>query len=297
MAKKKKHNKVRKHWPRGIKILFEDNDIIVVDKAPGLLTIGTEKIRHDTCYARLTEYVKKGQAKSKARVFVVHRLDRATSGILVFAKNVEAKKRLQMNWSDVEKVYVAVVEGHPLNDDGEFQSYLAESKAFHVYSTEREGHGKLAVSKYQVEKRSETRSLLRLALTTGRKHQLRVQLADAGLPIVGDKKYGDGGAARRMALHAYQLSFDHPTTGEAMVHTTTIPPYFFRLLKEQKEEETPSERREQPAPAENAQAPAGKKKKYHRGQSPEAKARQRAQKKAAARERRQQLANKEWGPR
>jgi tRNA pseudouridine32 synthase/23S rRNA pseudouridine746 synthase/23S rRNA pseudouridine1911/1915/1917 synthase len=229
MGKKKKGR--GKHQPKGQIILHEDRDIIVVDKAPGLLTMGTNREKMKTVYYRLTDYVRKGNPKSHARIFIVHRLDREVSGILVFARSVAAKNALQTQWPDVEKHYLALVHGVPREPEGTFSSYLVENGVHSVHSTEDPRRGKLSHTAYKVLGRSRGISLLDINLLTGRKHQIRVHLAEHNLPIVGDTKYGERrSGARRLALHAKSIAFKHPHTGEPCFFETRVPHLFSRIL-------------------------------------------------------------------
>lgn len=217
--------------PKGIVIVYEDRDILVVDKPPGLLTIGTDKEKSRTAYFILTDYVRKGQAKSRNRVFVVHRLDRDTSGIVVFAKTPEAKRFLQSRWDETTKKYLAVVHGTCKKTSETISTYLAENKARAVYSTSDTARGRLARTAYKVLKQTEEFALLEVDLLTGRKHQARVHLAGIGHPVVGDDRYGRGkGAYKRLALHATSISFIHPFSGKQVTFETTVPPYFSRLV-------------------------------------------------------------------
>lgn len=221
----------RRHQPQGLIILHEDRDILVVDKAPGLLTMGTDKEKTRTAYYRLTDYVRKGNAKSRERVFIVHRLDRDVSGILVFARSFQAKAYLQENWDRFEKKYLAVVCGAMPDEEGVFSSYLIENSAHVVRSTPDRRRGKLSHTAYRVLKETKEYSLLEVTLLTGRKNQIRVHLAENGHPIVGDKKYGQKNAThKRLALHAKSLSFRHPFTGDPVAFDTGIPGYFQRLV-------------------------------------------------------------------
>jgi tRNA pseudouridine32 synthase/23S rRNA pseudouridine746 synthase/23S rRNA pseudouridine1911/1915/1917 synthase len=221
----------RKSLPHGLVILHEDRDILVVDKPAGLLTMGTDRDKTRTAYFFLTAYVRKGYSKSRNRVFIVHRLDRETSGIVIFAKNVEAKFRLQEGWKETEKKYLAVVHGQCAQKAGTITTYLAENKARVVYSTSDRTQGKLSRTGYEVLKRTKDFTLLELDLLTGRKHQIRVHLAGIGHPVVGDRKYGkeDRGRAR-LALHARSISFKHPFTGEQVIVETKVPVYFNQLV-------------------------------------------------------------------
>ena len=150
--------------PGGLAIIYEDRDIIVVDKPSGLLTISTDREKSRTAYFILTDYVRKGVAKSRNRIFIVHRLDRETSGILVFAKNEEAKFRLQSQWQDTKKIYLAVVHGHCEKREETITTYLAENHAFGVYTTNDARKGKLAHTAYKVLKQTKDFSLLEINL-------------------------------------------------------------------------------------------------------------------------------------
>jgi RluA family pseudouridine synthase len=227
----KKIKSASKHLPRGLEILYEDRDILVVDKPAGLLTVGTETNKFKTAHYILTDYVRKGSLRSRNRIFVVHRLDQWTSGVLIFAKSEEVKDHLQAQWKDTEKKYVAVVYGHLTQKEGIITSYLAENKAYVVYSTTDATKGKLARTAYRVLKETKQFSLLKINLLTGRKNQIRVHMADKGHPVVGDRKYGkfqDGYS--RLALHSKLISFKHPTSGEQMTFESKVPDYFNKLI-------------------------------------------------------------------
>ena len=229
MAKKK--HKSSRHRPKGLDILYEDRDILVVDKSAGLLTVGTAKDKVRTAYFVLTDYVRKGYSKSRNRVFIVHRLDRDTSGVLVFAKSREIQLSLQKDWENTEKRYLAVVHGQLSKKEDTITSYLTENKAHVVYSTSDTKVGKLSHTHYKVLKEMKMYSLLEVNLITGRKNQIRVHLADLGHPVVGDKKYGkkDKGH-KRLALHATSISFKHPTSGKKLYFETKIPAHIERLV-------------------------------------------------------------------
>jgi tRNA pseudouridine32 synthase/23S rRNA pseudouridine746 synthase/23S rRNA pseudouridine1911/1915/1917 synthase len=227
----KKRHSAGKYLPRGLEILYEDRDILVVDKPAGLLTVGTDNNKTRTAYYMLTDYVRKGNPKSRNRIFIVHRLDKSASGVLVFAKNEEAKSRLQTQWKDTEKKYVAVVYGRLAKKEDVITSYLAESKAYVVYSTADATKGKLAHTAYKVLKESRQFSLLEINLLTGRKNQIRVHLADKGHPVAGDRKYGKAkDCVRRLALHSKSISFKHPASGKQMTFETKVPNYFNDLI-------------------------------------------------------------------
>jgi len=221
----------KRHWPRGVGILHEDRDLLVVEKPPGLLTVGTDRIREETLYYKLTDYVRKGNAKSRERVFIVHRLDREASGILVFARSEAAKACLQDQWEKVEKGYLAIVHGRMTPKTATITSYLAENTAHRVYSTQDATEGKLSHTRYRVLLERNRFSCLAIDLITGRKHQIRVHLAQSGHAIVGDQKYGKVDKVhRRLALHAKSLSFNHPSSGARMVFDTKTPKYFSELV-------------------------------------------------------------------
>jgi len=203
----------------------------VVDKPAGLLTMGTDRDKTRTAYFFLTDYVRKGYRKSRNRIFIVHRLDRETSGIVIFAKNVETKFRLQDRWKETEKKYLAVVHGCCAEKSATITTYLAENKAHIVYSTTDRTKGKLSSTHFRVLKQTRDFALLEIDLSTGRKHQIRVHLAGIGHPVVGDRKYGEGDRDYpRLALHARSISFKHPFSGEHVVVETTVPTYFHRLV-------------------------------------------------------------------
>jgi len=221
----------KKHQPSGMVILHEDRDILVVDKASGLLTIGTDRDKSRTAHAILNDYVRKGDSRSKNRVFVVHRLDRETSGLLIFAKSEETKLFLQQNWDQTEKSYLAVIHGRLTPREGTISSLLAENAAHHVYSTTDAAKGKLAHTVYRVLREVRELSLLEIDLLTGRKHQIRVHLAEKGHPLVGDRRYGRGNDTYpRLALHARALTLQHPASGQRLTFTAEIPDYFTRLV-------------------------------------------------------------------
>jgi 23S rRNA pseudouridine1911/1915/1917 synthase len=210
-----------------VRIVFEDDSLIVADKPAGLLTMATEREKEKTLYALLRAYL--NAKRPPQRLFIVHRLDREASGLLVFAKTIAAKEHLQDQFKDhsAGRKYVAVVEGRVKENDFTIRSYLAENAAYRVYSTPNKKAGSLAVTHIHTTKRNPRTSVLDVRLETGRKHQIRVHLAERGHPIVGDKNYGSrSNPIRRLALHGASLSFKHPLTGELMSFRSPHPGIF-----------------------------------------------------------------------
>jgi len=206
-------------FPRGLTLVHEDDAILVVVKPAGLLTIATERERERTAYRLLWDYL----GSKQARPFIVHRLDRETSGLLVFAKSESVKRTLQAQFEarTVERVYRALVEGRPAREQGTLESRLAEDRMLRVRSGER---GRVAITHYRVLAARRENTLLELRLGTGRRHQIRVQLAESGWPIVGDVTHGGPRTgAGRLCLHATRLGFDHPVTGARVVFESAPP--------------------------------------------------------------------------
>lgn len=213
-----------------LRIVFEDDYLIVVDKAAGLLSMGTDTDKEKTAYRILSDYVKKGDLRNK--IFILHRLDRETSGLLMFAKTAFVQTKLQGDWDNsiLDRKYLAVVEGEPEKPYGELRSYLAENSAMNVYSTNPE-EGKLAITRYNVLQTKGRYSLVELELLTGRKNQIRVHMKEFGCPVAGDRKYGAAtNPMRRLMLHACKLSFIHPVTKEHLVFETSVPAKFKMLM-------------------------------------------------------------------
>lgn len=234
-ASRTQQPKANKHLPAGLTILYEDRDILVVNKPIGLLSMGHAKERIQTAYYALTQYVKKGQRKSPHRLFIVHRLDRDTSGILLLAKTAKAKKYLQEQWGEFQKFYSAIVHGHPEAQEATLRHHLAENKAHRVYVTQDKDKGKLARTRYRVVEQNKTLSLLDIELLSGRKNQIRVQLAEHGHPVIGDRKYGrTEDKFRKMALHARELRIKHPHSHKPMTFTADLPTHFDHLLGQRK---------------------------------------------------------------
>ncbi|MBI4826218.1 MAG: RluA family pseudouridine synthase [Nitrospirae bacterium] len=228
ISKERKEKKeIKMVPPMGIKVIYEDDDLIVIEKPAGLLTIASEAEKIKTAYYQLNEFFKMRAPGTNERLFIVHRLDRDTSGLIVFAKNEKTKRILQGNWDQVDKRYYAIVEGKPVKEESEIRSRLSETKSLKVYSTRHSDDGKLAITKYRVLKKGSEYSLLEILLETGRKNQIRVHLSDIGHPVAGDKKYGaKTNPFSRLGLHACLLSFKHPATGILLRFESKLPAVF-----------------------------------------------------------------------
>ncbi len=212
-------------------VVFEDRHVIVIDKQAGLLSISTSKEKRATAYSLLRNHVKKTDPANK--IFIVHRLDRETSGLMLFAKSEEVKRKLQDSWNDtiLERSYVAVVERAVEKAQGTILSYLTEDKIYRMHSSDNQERGLKAITHYTVLQKNRNYSLLKVNLETGRKNQIRVHMQDIGHPVAGDKKYGaETNPIKRLGLHAWQLSFIHPVTGEKLNFRTKIPPVFLKLF-------------------------------------------------------------------
>jgi len=213
-----------------LEVIYEDDSIVVINKPAGLLTMATAKEKARTAYAILRAHL--NNKKRPEKVFIVHRLDREASGLVVFAKTPQSKERLQDQFKDhsAGRRYVSVVEGRIQEDAFTVRSYLAENAAYRVYSTRNQKTGKHAVTHVKVLRRTSRASFVEVELETGRKHQIRVHLAERGHPIVGDSAYGSSSnPIRRLALHAVQLDFKHPVTGEHMTLRSRYPKAFDAL--------------------------------------------------------------------
>lgn len=217
--------------PASMRIVHEDESLLVLDKPPGLLSIASMAEREKTAYAILTNYVRRGNAHSPARVWIVHRLDQETSGLMVFARSEQAKTALQSNWDAAEKRYLAVVEGHPQQESGTLKSHLDERNPHHVRSVPKSEETREAVTRYRVLRRGTGLSLVELTLVTGRRHQIRVQLSEIGCPVIGDKKYGAvTDPAKRLGLHSCYLRLPHPETGEVLELQSHLPRGLSKLV-------------------------------------------------------------------
>lgn len=211
-----------------LKILYEDKSIIIISKPSNLLTIGTNKEHNNTLYRKVSEYVKKQHKSNK--IFIVHRLDKDTSGIIAFAKTEPVKRILQRNWDKTKRKYVALVEGKVAKGDT-IKNYLAETKTLKTYITNDKKVGKLAITKYKPIKGNKEYTLLDIEILTGRKNQIRVHMESINHPIVGDKKYNSKkNPIRRMCLHATYLEFIHPITNKRLIIEDKYPNIFDKLI-------------------------------------------------------------------
>ena len=216
---------------RYVKILYEDQHIVVIEKAPGILSMAAG---HASLHVKrvLDDYFKK--AGQKCRAHVVHRLDRDTSGLMVYAKDMETEQVMEHNWHNIvyDRRYVAVVSGEMEQDEGTVANWLKDNAAYITYSSPTDNGGKYAVTHFRVLDRTTEHSLVEYQLETGRKNQIRVHSADMGHPVCGDVKYGNGdNPLHRLCLHAYMLCFYHPVTHERMEFETPIPTTFRSLFK------------------------------------------------------------------
>lgn len=221
--------------PLGLQIIHEDGDIIVIHKEAGLLSIAGGKENDLTAHKQLMEYVQKSDKKN--RVFIVHRLDRDTSGVMVFARHEKAKLTLQNNWQDavLERSYIGLVEKQVKKTEGTIESWLKESKTLMMYSSPTPNGGQHTITDYKVLEATRDYSLLEIHLQTGRKNQIRVHMQDIGHPIVGDKKYGSKiDPLNRLGLHAQILEITHPETGKNMRFESPVPEAFFRFFGKKK---------------------------------------------------------------
>ena len=208
-------------------VLYEDHDIVVVHKSEGLLTVSTDRIKDNTALHHLNMYVRKGNLKSNKQVLVVHRLDRDTSGVLIFAKTPEAKAYLMDEWKNFTKTYYAIVDGIMEEKEGVITSYLAENSAYRMYSVNNPEKGVFAKTGYTVLKESKRYSLLEVRLYTGKKNQIRVHFAEKGFPVAGDKMYSKPvKGIKRLTLHSASLTITHPYTKEPMTFESRMPTYF-----------------------------------------------------------------------
>jgi 23S rRNA pseudouridine1911/1915/1917 synthase len=213
----------------GLKIIHLDDDIVVVEKAAGLLSMGSDGEKERTAHRILNEHLKALTGSPAQQAFIVHRLDRETSGLMMFARSRAIQSALQQNWKSVTKKYLAVVEGVPAKAEGTLRDNLEESKSLKMHRVDR--GGELAITHYRVVRKGRRNSLIELTLETGRKNQIRVQIAGLGHPIVGDRKYGaTTDPARRLALHSCELTFRHPISGTSMEFHSPMPSPLMKAL-------------------------------------------------------------------
>lgn len=219
-------------YNRRVQLVYEDDDIIVINKGYGLLSVGNDKIKEGTAYSIVRQYLKDKDPRNM--LFIVHRLDQHTSGLMLMAKSVEVKEHLQHNWNNMvrHRQYVCVVEGKLNPAEGEVRSYLAENSQHLVYSTENPKEGKLAVTYYKTIKSANGYTLAEVELETGRKNQIRVHMHDLGYSIAGDRRYdAKTSPIHRLALHARTISFVHPITRKLLEFSTPIPASFLSMVK------------------------------------------------------------------
>ena len=222
---------IRKKTRSNLPIIYENEEIIVINKPSGLLSIASDKEKGSTAYRMLTDYVQ--QKDKHNRIFVVHRLDEDTSGVLMVAKNPKIQQQLQDNWNDLVKSrgYFAIVDGIMEQKSGTIKSYLKKNAQNMMYSSKKEGDGQFSVTHYKVIAENGNYSLLDVHIDSGRKNQIRVHLGDIGHNVIGDDKYGNPtNPIKRLGLHAYELELTHPVTGKNMKFTAPMPKEFFTLF-------------------------------------------------------------------
>ena len=213
-----------------LKIVYEDKHILIINKKENLLTISNDKESENTLFHKVYLYIKRKNKNNK--IFIVHRLDFDTSGLIVFAKSEKVKKILQDNWDKVIRKYLAIVFGKVDKTNGTIKSYLKSTKTNLIYSSNDSKNGKLAITSYKNILTNNKYTLLDIDIKTGRKNQIRVHLSDIGYPILGDKKYNNSKTkAKRMYLHAYYLEFNHPVTNELLKFELDVPTDFLNIIK------------------------------------------------------------------
>jgi 23S rRNA pseudouridine1911/1915/1917 synthase len=216
---------------RNMKIVYEDEHIIVIDKNAGLLSMASDNEKYLTAYNILSNYVKLQRPGNK--IFIVHRLDRDTSGLMMFARSEKVQSRLQKDWQNMvtARTYTALVEGEVTQTEGILKSYIFESKALMMHSTQNPDKGDLAITHFKTLKSNKDYSLLAVTLETGKKNQIRLHMQEMGHSIAGDKKYGaTGNPIGRLGLHASVLAFIHPVTGKELRFESKVPAKFRRLV-------------------------------------------------------------------
>lgn len=224
-------NRIAKHERKDLPIIYEDNDLIVIDKPSGLLSIASDREKGKTAYRLVSDYI--AQNSPKARIFVVHRLDEDTSGVLLFAKNWEIREAFQNNWQELvqNRNYYAIVEGEMEKQSDTLKDYLDQNENHLVYVTKNKSRGKLAVTSYKVLAYKNGLSLLDVHISSGRKNQIRVQLGNIGHFVIGDDKYGEpSDPIKRLGLHAYQLTLKSPYTDKVYDFSSPMPESFKSLF-------------------------------------------------------------------
>lgn len=231
MVRISRHKRSTELINKYIKIIYEDKDIIVIEKQPGILSMASSP--NQFCVKTiLDEYFRKRHFKCTAHV--VHRLDRETSGLMIYAKSIEMEQILEHDWHDIvyDRRYVAVLCGQMEQEGGTIHSWLKDNKAFITYSSPTDNGGKEAITHYHLLQKNKDYSLVEMRLETGRKNQIRVHMKDLGFSVAGDTKYGNGrNPIGRLALHAYRLNFYHPRTGEPLTFETPFPTSFKKLFE------------------------------------------------------------------
>ena len=231
MVRISRHKRSTELINKYIKIIYEDKDIIVIEKQPGILSMASSP--NQFCVKTiLDEYFRRRHFKCTAHV--VHRLDRETSGLMIYAKSIEMEQILEHDWHDIvyDRRYVAVLCGQMEQEGGTIHSWLKDNKAFITYSSPTDNGGKEAITHYHLLQKNKDYSLVEMRLETGRKNQIRVHMKDLGFPVAGDTKYGNGrNPIGRLALHAYRLNFYHPRTGEPLTFETPFPTSFKKLFE------------------------------------------------------------------
>lgn len=224
--------RIQKRERKDLPIIYEDEHMIVINKPSGLLSIASDREKGRNAYRLVTDYIT--QTNRNARIFVVHRLDEDTSGVLMFAKDFETKEVLQKNWQDIvkDRAYYAIVEGEDIQEEGHLKDYLMQSQVTQLmYVTKDRTHGKLCVTNFKKMASRNGMSLLDVHIDSGRKNQIRVQLGNIGHHVIGDDKYGEPiNPIKRLGLHAYELIFTHPVTGKLYDFKAPIPPEFKKLF-------------------------------------------------------------------
>lgn len=221
-------NKIRAPY----NVVFEDDNFVAVIKPAGVLTHGDTGKKNISLLQQMNEYIKLS-SRGKKRAFIIHRLDREVSGIIILAKSEEMMQLMKENWKDAQKLYYALIEGHPEVEEGSVESWLKEGPHQIMMSVPESEDAKYAVTHFRVLEKLKDYTLVEVKLETGRKNQIRVHFADMGYPIVGDRRYGaDDTYERQIRLHAFSLSFTHPVTHQRIELESKMPPNFLKIKEE-----------------------------------------------------------------